>query len=472
MKTATASGSDATEHAPPADATTPPTAPAAEAAASDIPTIKKRAISGAIATLGGFGASQALRLGSNLVLTRLLFPEAFGLMAIVNIFIQGFTMFSDFGFRPAIVQHARGGDEEFLNTAWTIQIIRGLIIFACASVIAWPAALFYGHRELVFMLPAVGVNAILMGFTSTASASLSRKLILGRQAVIELSGQAVAAAVMIAVAYNNRSVWALVVGQISGTAAAVVLSHFALPGIRHRLRLEPEARRELLKFGRWITVSTAFSFLAMQGDRAILSMFVSMGMIGIYSIAWNLSQLVSTVCSRLTSAVLFPIFSSWGRQGPEQLRSRLYNVRVKTLALFMLPPCLLAIFGSHVTEVMYDDRYHEAGWMVSLLSLAAIPKILVMTAEPVLLATGDSYRHMKLTISRAVVTLTSMTVGGFAGGLKGILIGNIVGSLLEYPLLVMAVRTKGVWMPWLDLLAFASSIGAVALGRYLLGLWS
>ncbi|HBB84471.1 MAG TPA: polysaccharide biosynthesis protein, partial [Sulfitobacter sp.] len=79
-----------------------------------------------------YGGAQAIRLASNLILTRLLFPEAFGLMALIQVVIVGLTLFSDVGIGPSIAQSKRGDDRDFLNTAWTIQAIRGGCLWLAA----------------------------------------------------------------------------------------------------------------------------------------------------------------------------------------------------------------------------------------------------------------------------------------------------------------------------------------------------
>ncbi|MFN3500356.1 MAG: oligosaccharide flippase family protein, partial [Pannonibacter indicus] len=73
---------------------------------------------GTAISLAGTGGQQLLRLASNLALTRLLFPEAFGLMALIQTFMVGLQMFSDIGIRPSIIQNKRGEEADFLNTAW------------------------------------------------------------------------------------------------------------------------------------------------------------------------------------------------------------------------------------------------------------------------------------------------------------------------------------------------------------------
>src|SRR5438874_5493519 len=115
--------------------------------------LKSRTLRGSMWTIGGYGLSNVLRVAGNLVLTRLLFPDVFGLMTLVNVFIQGLWMFSDVGIGPAIVQSNRGDDPKFLRTAWTIQCFRGVALWLCASALAWPVARFYGQPLMVWLVP-------------------------------------------------------------------------------------------------------------------------------------------------------------------------------------------------------------------------------------------------------------------------------------------------------------------------------
>ena len=124
-------------------------------------TLKKLAIRGTVWTLVGYGLSQGLRLGANLCLTRLLAPEMFGLMALVNVFILGLTLFSDIGISASIVQHDRGEESDFLNTAWTLQIIRGFLLWFCCLALAIPVAKFYGEAQLSWLIPIVGFTTVI-----------------------------------------------------------------------------------------------------------------------------------------------------------------------------------------------------------------------------------------------------------------------------------------------------------------------
>ena len=108
-----------------------------------------RAMRSSAWTIFGFVASQGIRFGSNLILTRLLFPEAFGMMALVTVAMVGLSNFSDMGTAPSIAYNPRGDDPSFLDTAWTLHVVRGVLLWLAACALAWPFARFYGEPMLV-----------------------------------------------------------------------------------------------------------------------------------------------------------------------------------------------------------------------------------------------------------------------------------------------------------------------------------
>ena len=100
----------------------------------------RRALRGGAVSVGGHVLSNAIRLGSNLILTRLLLPEHFGLAALGMVVLTGLHMLSDVGVGAALIQHARGDEPTFHRTAFTIQVVRGLFLACVCVAIAWPMA--------------------------------------------------------------------------------------------------------------------------------------------------------------------------------------------------------------------------------------------------------------------------------------------------------------------------------------------
>jgi O-antigen/teichoic acid export membrane protein len=438
--------------------------------------MKRAFLSGSAWAFGGYGVQQAIRLAGNLLLTRLLVPEYFGLMALVNLFIQGLEMFADIGIGPSIVQHRRGSDPVFLNTAWSLQVVRGFALWGGCLVLTPIAAGFYHQKELLFLMPVAGFSAVISGFSSTALFTELRRLSLARLTMLEIGAQAVGIAAMSAWAWFCPTIWALVAGSLISAGVRMAASHWLLPGTSNRWHWDRTVASELIRFGRWIFFSTALSFLASQGDRLVLGRFLPMDMLGIYGIALFLAQAALSALQSVSNKVLFPLYSRLTEADPAELRRRLWKYRLLLLGAICPVLVVLTVFGDVVIRIMYDHRYQQAGWMLQVLSAGTIGGVILTTLSPVLLAVGDSFRFMILLLGRSVALLAAMALGGWLGGhvslfghapigsLPGVVVGVSAASFLVYPLLAWQIRRYGVWRPAFDAAVVAVCAGLIGLG--------
>lgn len=173
--------------------------------------LKQMATHGSLWTIAGYGTSQLLRFGSNLVLAKLLFPQAFGLMAIVNGVMQGLVMLSDVGIGQSIIRHTRRDDPAFYNTAWTLQIIRGMLLTLIGLSLAWPVGQFY-DPFLTRFIAVVSLTTLISGFNSTKIFTANRDMQLARITILDLSTQVIAICVTVGLAWYYHSIWSLVIG--------------------------------------------------------------------------------------------------------------------------------------------------------------------------------------------------------------------------------------------------------------------
>lgn len=442
---------------PVASAPSPP--PAGHVAGGSL---RSRMIRGSLWTVGGHGTSQVLRLGSNLIMTRLLFPEAFGIMALVNVVLQGLQMFSDVGIGPSIIQNKRGEDPAFLNTAWTIQVFRGIALWVVCCALAYPVSLFYENPLLGQLLPVAGLMAVVSGFNSPALFLANRKLELGRLTALDLATQGVSICVMVAWALIWPSVWALLAGGLVGGAAKMLGTHAWLVGPRCRLRWDRDAAKALVRFGRWIFLSTMFGFIVNSVDRVVLGKFMTSSQLGLYAIAFVLAQTVNSVAGSVNERVLFPAYASVHRRHPERLRSRIRSSRVYVLSAVLPLAWGLILFGPSIIRLLYDVRYANAGWMLQFLGIHVALRTTLGPISHSMLVFGDSRRLFLLTVSRSVLLLMAMCIGGALAGTPGILGGYALASLLNYPFTAAAARRHDVWLPVIDGVAVAGTLAAGA----------
>jgi O-antigen/teichoic acid export membrane protein len=391
-----------------------------------VPSLKSLVISGSAWTLGTFFVMQALRLASNVLLSRLLFLEVFGLMAIVNTVLQGIQMFSDIGIAQSIIQHRRGDDATFINTAWTIQAVRGVGLFLIASALAWPLSVWYQQPAISVLIPVMSLSAIMNGLNSTKLVVMNRSLAMGRLAVFDVGVQVTTIAVMVVWARFSPSVWALVAGALASAALKLVLSHLLFDGTPNRFCWDAGVRRELLKFGRWIFLSSALNFLAASGDRVVLAKYFSIEMLGVYSIAFFLADSMGALTSSLSHRVLFPAFGRIVRGSPENLCSSYYAVRRRWDLLTMPAAGLLIGAGSLIVHTLYDSRYEAAGWMLEILAWRAVWRCLMSPGSVCLLALGKpQYATIELFL-RSLWVLLGIPLASLVGGDRGVV--AVVGS--------------------------------------------
>lgn len=435
-------------------------------------TLKKLAIRGTIWTIASYGLSQILRFGSNLILTRLLFPEVFGLMALVNIFIVGLHLFSDIGVGVSIIQNKRGDDPAFLNTAWTLQVVRGFGLFFCSILIAWPVAKFYGEPQLLWLVPAVGLSTIFSGFNSTALFTLSRHMEVGKLAIFDFGSQIISLAVIVVWALFSPTIWALVIGSLVSDSIRMVWSHRLIPGSSNHFAWDPETAKDLFSFGSWIFVSTAITFLATQADRLILGKLISFEMLGVYGIAFALADIPRQVIGMLSAKVIFPAVSKLADLPRETFFAKILQNRQPVLVVVALGLTVLVNFGDILILALYDERYIQAAWMLPLLALGVWPNVLLQTVGPCLLAVGKPNYGAYGNFLRFLFISIGLPLGFSRAGLLGVV---IVIALAELPL--YGAITYGLWRE--KMTAIVQDIKATALllalltvvlmGRFVLG---
>lgn len=428
--------------------------------------LNARFMRSSIFTLGGYGMGQALRLASNLILTRLLFPEAFGLMALVAVIMQGLAMFSDVGVSPAIMQSKRGDDQKFLDTAWTIQVMRGVMLWAFACIIAIPVAGLYQEPLLAWILPCAGISLLISGFNPTRIDTANRHLLLGRLTGLDLIAQASGIVIAVILAWYLHSVWALVISGIASSSILLALYNLYLPGQRNRFHWERKSADELIGFGKWIFLSTICGFLYMQGDKLLLGKYLPLDQFGIYNIGFFLASFPLLMGGVMTRKVLIPVYRE--RPPTESVENfrKLQKMRfLLTAAMFALTGAV-SLAGVVLINLMYDPRYAMAGAVVVLIAAMQIPQMLVLTYEQAALAAGDSRRFFVLSAARAVLTLGCLVVGLALGGLFGALIGQGVAGLAAYPFVVWMARHVGAWDPKHDLVYAAVGGGIIAIALW------
>lgn len=354
-------------------------------------------------------------------MTRLLFPEVYGLMTLVWAVLYGLQMFADTGIVTTIIRDPRGDDPDFLNTAFTTNVMRGILLWVISCLIAYPVAAIYHQPVLAQLLPVTGLTALIHGFVSTAMYTRRRHMDFKRLTILDLSNEALTFVVVVIWAYLSRNVWALVGGAVISQIYLVVASHLYLPGIRNKFRWDRSALNTFMGFGKWIYLSSVVYFLSTQSDRFLLGRYLDMIHLGVYGTATVLSGAVLAVVLKINSDVLYPAYSRVAHEGPGRMRQVVLRTRLAVDAGMILPIAALMLLGSHVVALLYDPRYHDAGWMLQVLCVRLLLVATLSNSESCLIALGHPKYSFLQNLCRTVAMFIAIPVSWSQWGIEGVI---------------------------------------------------
>ena len=389
-------------------------------------------------------SSGLLRLASNVILAELLFPEAFGVMVLVNIFILGLNLFSDVGIGPSLVRSKRGEEAAFYNTAWTVQIARGLLLGLLCLVLAHPYAALFQKPEIIPLIMLAGLGPFAAGFRSPHWFTADRRQTLGRKVGLELFGQIVGIAAMVYWAWAYGTVVALVIGGIVQNAVISLASFFVLPGGRVRPQWDRAAASELYRFGRWIFASTAITFLAMQSDRLLLGGLLNGFWLGMIGLALGLLSICTHFVQGLSSSVVFPTWMNSQRLDPEAHLERMRRSRYALQCVAMAVLVGITAGTPALFRIFYDDRYQGAVPIVQMLCVATWFGTLSVTSTAAALVFGDSKATTRSNFLVFLFKIPLGLLGWWMLELVGFLLGVTLANLIGARALARSLRGHGL----------------------------
>lgn len=419
----------------------------------------------------GFGGSQVLRLLFNLLATRLLFPELFGVVAIAHVVVLGLGLSFDLGTGLSIIREEEGDDARFLRTAWTLQVMRGFGLWAMSGLVAWPLASFYGEPRLLWLIPLLGSGAVLAGWQSTWLFTSLRKMSLRPVVMVDLASQLAGGVTMVLWAWLSPGLGALVAGSLIAPLVKLILSHWH-SSWTDRLAWHGDVVRRLFVFGRWVWAGSLIYFFSSQVDRLLLGKLVPMELLGVYGIASALAELPRGFALALAGNVLYPAYSRLLAEAGDRLHAAMERSRRPVLWVMVLLIVAGTAVGDLALRLAFDARYHAAAWMLPLLILGVWPAALVQSSGPALLAAGKPKYSVYANAAKFAFTLMALPLGFHWAGLPGAVMAVALNDIPSYAVTCYGLQREQLWTAGQDLRATLLLLGLVAAGlaiRFLLG---
>lgn len=388
--------------------------------------------------LGSSAASQALRLTSSLVLTRLLVPEAFGLVAALQTIYLGLLLFSDLGIWQSVVNSKHADEPAFLGTALSVQLARSILLAVLVGLLALGLSGVQGMQgvyadpRLPGMLLVFMLVALLQGAESMKVAQAQRRLQTGLLAKLELTSQLLGMLLTLALAWATRSVWSLLIGALWAAGARTLLSHLWLPGRGVRPCWDAMHARQLIRFGKWIFLSSIVGFAAAHGEKLLLASVMPPAVFGLYAIAATLLVALTSIVSSLNARLIFPALSEALRRSPAEALKVYKRLQKLADGVLLLSAALLFGLGHWVVWLLYDPRYQQAGWMLQWLALG-LPGLRYQVLEQLMFAQGKPGWVTLANGLRVTFLVFAIPLGHDWGQVPGTIIAVMLAQYAGWP---------------------------------------
>lgn len=368
--------------------------------------------------------NRLIQLAKVVVLARLLPPEEFGILGIGFLVLAIFESLSNFGINQALIQRKEENVDEYLDTAWMLQIARGVLLAGTVFVFAPVAASLFGEPRATNVIRVLGVGPLLLGLKNPGVVYFTKSLQFHRRFLQILSGTVVNFVVAVALGVLLGNVWALVGGAVVGNVTSLLVS-YVLHDYQPRLAFDISRARELIDYGQWIFGQSLTGFLVNQGDDLFVGWFLGATPLAFYQMGYRFSNAPATELSSVITNVAFPSLSKVQTDLRKLRKGYFRTLRMTTFLSFPAAMGIAVVAPTFVPALLGTD------W------LATVPVIQV-------LALWGAFRGLDANNGPVFNTLSRPDIGTKFGVVRVVLIAlTIYPAAVRFGVLGVAVVIVG-----------------------------
>lgn len=369
-----------------------------------------------------FGLIAVIRLVSSVVLTRILYPEAYGLVAIISSIVFTVEMMSDLGVATLMVRHEKAETDEYLSTLWTVRFLRCVINGGIVLLAAPVLADVYGTPHLALPLQCFSIFFLLQGLESMSLLRAIRNKKASKVSIIEVISLLVATATAILVSLHTRDHVGMIVGIIVNRGATTALSYAFSDPFRPRFALDRTVCRDLFLIARFVMPSSILTMAISQFDKIIFLRLFNLALLGLYGLAANVIQAVDSIIVTLTQNVLLPQLAEAFRRDRKSATSVYYLDNARLHAFVLLLPAVVGGAAHLIVEVLFDPRYEGAALVLQAFAARSVLLAFYSSSENLLVASGHNHIGLMGNVLRAVWLMPGVLIGYYFFGFRGFLV--------------------------------------------------
>lgn len=371
--------------------------------------------------------AQFMQLFVVVVLARILGPQAFGLVALIMVFISIAQVFIDGGVLIALVRQDSCTERDY-TTAFYFNIAIGLLTYAILIIIAFPLSGFYEDERIKSLLILMGSSLLFNALSIVQKARLTRELDFKTQAKASIISVFIAGLISIVMALYNYGVWALVVQYITMSFISTSILYYYSPW-HPKGKFSSESFKRLYGFSYKLLLSGLIDTIYKNIYPLIIGKFFNATSVGFFNQARQLSSVPATTLTTIIQRVTFPLLSKHQNDENKLDKDYLLMLRMSAAVIFPIMIGLSLISDSLIVLLLGKEWFSIIPyfcilcWAYSFYPVHAINLNLIHVK-------GRSDIFLRLEILKKIVA-TIILIISLEFGIKGICYGLLCMSLFE-----------------------------------------
>jgi len=412
--------------------------------------------------------NDGLRVVKLIVLARLLDKQEFGLFGMAMLTLSILNTLSESGIYHTVI-YKHQPDKDFLDSAWTFALLRGALQCLVLCLAAGHIAGFFNEPQVGMLLPVLGLSLLADGMSSMGLLCLRKELKFRKLALFNMTKAAAVFGITLFAALRWRNVWALVAGHVVANLVAS-LGSYGLHHYRPSLRWHRASMRELTGLGKWLMGDSILSFLLREGDDLFLGKMLGTVSLGIYQMAYRISDIPTAVITRMVSRVALPVYSQVNRD--LQQVATLASSVLQLMAFFAAPVAVgFWITAPDLVPAVIGEKWAEVIVPLQILAVYSFTCSLEACTGPVFMALGRPDIPFRIHAGKLVLLAALIYPFTRQWGVAGTALSVVIANLAEKPVLDwFTAKTLGIPFHRLAGLQGAYVFSALLMGIALIAL--
>ena len=428
------------------------------------------------ATAASFALQAVVRLGSSMILTRFLSPEAYGIITIILSIAFVIELLADMNVTLFIIRDENGEQPRYLNTAWTMRLGRAALNTAVLLIFApMIASSIFRLPELTTPLRVFSISFIIGALQSMSFPVAIRRKRARITMYSDLASTLLSTAFTLTYCYYSRDYWGIVYGMLLQRALMSGFSYLFFRDMWPRLQFDWAAARQILGFTKYVMPSSLLTLALSQFDKIVFLRLFDLQLLGVYGLAGNIAGHIETLITKISQSVLYPRCAHNFRTDPENSTLKYYAENVKLFASILVLPAAFCGAAHLVISVLYPRGYAQAGTVLQAFMVRAALLALASPSEDLLIASGEYQVILHGNVYRAIAMIAVSLIGYHFFGFVGFTYGMAFSGLPPLIYYLSLQRKKGMLIARYEAYKWAFVVGialsAYAANRLLLAVW-